>query len=166
MSPCDEQLLSLYHDGELAAADRARVESHLRECPACARQLELMRDASRLLRDYPFQDITERERADLHEYIDEAADRPIWRIGGTLGIVAASILVIGLAWLNAIPATTARPVTGTVAAAPESWERVAMTLRPDPQTLIMSTDQIQNQIQLADNWTDLTLAGLTQGPSH
>ncbi len=30
-----QELLTAYHDGELAGADRARVERHLRECPEC-----------------------------------------------------------------------------------------------------------------------------------
>src|SRR5689334_22313840 len=120
MSPCDEQLLGAYFDEELAPDARQRVEEHLRDCPACARQLEMLRNASGILRDYPFQDITDRERMRLHEAVDAAIDRPIWRIGASLGLVAASILIVGLAWLNALsPGTgTQQHTSGTVATTP------------------------------------------------
>ena len=39
-----QALLTAFHDGELPAADRARVEAHLRGCPECrARQADLAR---------------------------------------------------------------------------------------------------------------------------
>ena len=148
MSACDEQLLGAYFDGELAPEARQRVEAHLRDCPACARQLEMLRDASRLLRDYPFEDITDRERMRLHQAVDAAIDRPIWRIGASLGLIAASILIVGLAWLNALsPAgkpTVAASAPNTVAPG-ESWEKVAMTLRTD-----WAPTRAEEQIQLAD----------------
>ncbi|HEY5460728.1 MAG TPA: zf-HC2 domain-containing protein, partial [Deferrimonas sp.] len=34
-----QTLLAAFHDGELPAADRARVEEHLRGCPECAARL-------------------------------------------------------------------------------------------------------------------------------
>lgn len=40
-----EALLSPYADGELDAADAARVETHLAECPACRETLAAWRDA-------------------------------------------------------------------------------------------------------------------------
>ena len=138
MSRCDqEQFLSAYHDGELAADDRARVEQHLRDCPACTRELEQIRAASLLLREYPFQDLTPGELRDLHDAIEDAGDRQIWRIGGSVGLIAASILVIGLTWLNVLPdrpQPNAMPTpAGPIAAGPaQDWQRIAMTLRPDP----------------------------------
>lgn len=35
-----QEMISAYHDGELSAADHARVEAHLRSCPGCAALLE------------------------------------------------------------------------------------------------------------------------------
>src|SRR5438128_1814852 len=92
MSSCDEQLLGAYLDGELSPEQRGQVEEHLQQCRACAKQLELLRDTSRLLREYPFQDLTDGERVRLHEAVDAAVDRPIWRIGAAIGLIAASVL--------------------------------------------------------------------------
>ena len=50
-----------------------------------------------------FDDLTAAELANLHDAIDDVDDYRIWRIGGSLGLVAASILIIGMAWLNAMP---------------------------------------------------------------
>jgi anti-sigma factor RsiW len=149
MSWCDEQLLGAYHDGELAADDRARVERHLGACPACARVLEQLRDGSRRLRQYPFQDLTPAELRELHQAIDDAAGsdadgRRIWRIGGSVGLIAASILVVGVTWFNVLPArpspppgsgdrTAPAPAAEAIATAPgQEWQRMAMTLHPDP----------------------------------
>src|SRR5437764_994392 len=33
-------MLGAYHDGELPAEDRAKLEAHLAQCPACAAELE------------------------------------------------------------------------------------------------------------------------------
>ena len=147
MSPCDEQLLGAYFDDELAPEARQAVEEHLRDCPACARQLEMLRDSSRLLRDYPFGDITDRERTRLHEVVDAAIDRPIWRVGASLGLIAASILIVGLAWLNALSPATRPENSSPVASAPtpENWEKVAMTLRTD-----WAPTRAEDQVQMAD----------------
>ena len=144
MSSCDQYNLSAYHDSELDAAERERVEAHLRGCAACARELEQLREASRLLREYPVAAMTDAELRDVHAAVNDAmsrdGDRTIWRIGGSIGVVAASILVIGLTWLNALPGRqtgggvqATGPAAGPIATAPlQDWERVAMTLRPDP----------------------------------
>jgi anti-sigma factor RsiW len=155
MSSCDEQLLGAYFDGELSSEDRARFEEHLQQCPACARELERLGEASRLLREYPFEDLSDRERMRLHEAVEAAADRPIWRIGASLGLIAASILIVGLAWLNALsPTATPNRITVLAPSPSDPWERVAMTLRSD-----WAPTQAEEQIQLADNM----VAGLSAG---
>src|SRR5690349_11831318 len=136
MSPCDEQLLGAYFDGEVMPEQRGGVEEHVRECPACARQLELLRDMSRLLRECSIDDLTDAQRNHLHAAVDAAADQPIWRIGAALGLIAASILIVGLAWLHVFPpgasATQQQPIVAVAPAPADSWERVAMTLRAYP----------------------------------
>ena len=52
------KLIPLYHYGELPGEDEERLESHVRECPACARELELQRRIAMLLdeREAPLSD--------------------------------------------------------------------------------------------------------------
>ena len=164
MSECDVQLLSAYHDGELPDVDRARVEAHLRECPTCAADLAGIRESSRLLRSAPFDELTVADLKDLHDSIDDVDDYRVWRLGGSLGLVAASILIICMAWLNALPARTATPTGGgtvaTTATTPsQSWERTAVTLRVYPP--LPAAD---HSIQLHDaQLADYMLEGLALG---
>lgn len=48
-----QENLSAYLDGELAAGETARVEAHLRRCPACQRELHALRQTALLLRRAP-----------------------------------------------------------------------------------------------------------------
>lgn len=136
MSVCDEQLLlSAYLDGELDAAARDRVEQHVRGCAACAAELGMLRDASRQLREYPFEGIRADELADLHRVVEEAGEQRIWRIGGTIGLIAASVMIIGMAWLKALPAPSgaAGATVAVQSAKPQAaWEKTAVTLRAEP----------------------------------
>ena len=168
MSECDEQLLGAYHDGELSAADRARVEQHLAGCAECTATLQQLREASRLLNEYPFQDITPRELSRLHQVIDEEAaadEQVLFRIGGTMGLIAASILVVGFAWLRQLP-PTASPTGGSnptqLAGRPvPAWERVAITQRPDPFI------ESQSDVQMAEaDFMAEKLAQLAQQPGR
>ena len=149
MDKCNSQLLGAYLDGELAGEQRARVEEHLRNCAPCDRELKLLRDASRLLAEHPFQDITDRELKSLHEAIDsEIASRPIWRIGGALSVIAASVLIVSCAWLMEMPSSGGNASSASAGLQP--WEHVAMTLRPDaPWQANDDTTQLADA-QLAD----------------
>ena len=155
MTECDVQLLSAYHDGELSDVDRARVDAHLRDCPACAAELAGIRESSRLLRDAPFDELTAADLKNLHDTIDEVDDYRVWRIGGSLGLVAASILIIGMAWLNALPSRTTTPTgavarTTTPSPASQSWERTAVTLRVYPPLPAADHSIQPHDAQLAD----------------
>jgi anti-sigma factor RsiW len=134
MSECNTGQVAAYHDGELSPADIACVEAHLRSCPACAAELNALRRIARLLADQSGKPFTDREAANLHAAIDANIDRPIWRLGGTLAALAASIIVVCGAWLAEWPQRN--PPAGTApTAAVEPWERLATTLRPDPADL-------------------------------
>jgi anti-sigma factor RsiW len=162
VSECDEQILGAYHDGELTVADRARVEQHLATCARCSASLARLHEASQLFASYPFKDITSDELNRLHAAIDEEGreeageEAVLFRIGGTLGLIAASILVVGFAWLRTLPSSPApgqATVSTPVAVNPTNepaWERVAVTLRPDPA----SPDQDQSQMAEADFMAD------------
>lgn len=143
MSQCDEQILSAYFDGELPVRQRKAVEAHLLECPACAAQLEKLREVSHLMQDQPFEDITDAELRDLHNAVDSAidqsADRSLFRIGSSIGLIAASVLIVGMAWLNQLPTTTNSTTTvqtGVAVSPPGSWDRMAITLRPAPLPVV------------------------------
>jgi anti-sigma factor RsiW len=161
MTECDVQILSAYHDGELADADRMRVEAHLRECASCAAELAAMRESSRRLHEAPFDELTTAELAKLHDVVGDIDDYRIWRIGGSLALVAASILIIGMAWLNAMP-SPAGSSQATIASTPpsssQSWERTAVTLRVYPP--LPSNDAIQPH---DDQLADYMLEGLAMG---
>ena len=70
----------------------AGVEAHLRDCASCAAELAGIRESSRLLRETPFDELTRADLAKIHDAVDDVDDYRIWRIGGSLGLVAASIL--------------------------------------------------------------------------
>src|SRR5690242_15226688 len=101
MCDLDPNLLAAYHDGELNAADRARVDAHVERCATCAEELRSLRETTQLLAGVGvgFDDLTEAELARLHQAIDGAdVDRPILRLGGAIGVIAASILIVSCAW--------------------------------------------------------------------
>ena len=132
MDHVDRQVLEAYLDGELDAAAVQRVEAHVRACDACAQELASARHATSLISDYRFNDITDDELQRLHAAIDELQDQRAWRIGGALGTIAASILIISLAWLNAMPRTAPAQSRPQLTVSAPAWEQVAMTLRAGP----------------------------------
>jgi len=151
MDECDSQLLAAYMDGELDAAAKARVEEHLKSRVMCAQELELLKSASQLISSYDFQDITDEEITRIHDAVDEVADQRVWRIGGAMGLIAASVLIVSVAWLNVLSPRTQK---NTVATAPApAWERMAMSLRPE----LLPEDQ--NEIQIAAQWMLDALSG-------
>jgi anti-sigma factor RsiW len=160
MTECDLQILGAYHDGELADADRLRVEAHLRECASCATELAGLRESSRLLREAPFDDLSSADLAKIHDAVDDIDDYRIWRIGGSLALVAASILIIGMAWLNAMPSPPRNTGQTPLAVSPssQSWERTAVTLRVYPP--LPSNEAIQPH---DDQLADYMLEGLAMG---
>ena len=157
---CDLQILGAYHDGELAEAERTRIEAHLRECPSCAAELAGIRESSRLLREAKFDELNAAELATIHAAVDDVDDYRIWRIGGSLALVAASILIIGMAWLNALSSPTRDSAHPPLAVSPaaESWERTAVTLRVYPP--LPSNGAIQPH---DDQLADYMLEGLALG---
>jgi anti-sigma factor RsiW len=156
MSNCDPQLLSAYHDGELDAATRQRVEVHLRDCPACAEELQGIRDASQLIAAGGSADhslLTDEELARVHDAIDDTSDRPILRIGAMLGAAAASLLIVSCAWLMDLPRqdhpAAPPPISAARFTAPaQPWEEIAVTLRPEIP--MQAGDDLNSDTYLAD----------------
>ena len=157
MSECDPQLLSAYHDGEISAPDRERLEQHVAQCAACAGALSRLRETSRLLAGYPEPEIDARTMDALHRAIDDASDEGVWRLGVSLALVAASVVIIGLAWLREMPRPAPPQPRAVATVAQPDWERVAMTLHTD--TL---PEQATDATQLADaRMADWMLEGLS-----
>jgi anti-sigma factor RsiW len=164
MSACDPQLLSVYLDGELPADRREQLELHLRDCPECRAQLQMLRDNARAIQQHPFDDLRDDELTRLHQAIDaEQEDHPVWRLGLILGALAASVMIISSAWLMELPARrTVHPQEEVSMQPMESWERVAMYLRADP--LAVPADD-QGAIRLADSqFAQWMLDGLANQP--
>ena len=133
MHACDDELLSGYLDDELDPATRLRVVEHLRMCTRCAAELEAMREASHIISQLKFPDITPSELRRAHESLHQNADAGNWRLYTALSAIAASILVISATWLSASPEPH-HSISRNASPAPE-WEQMATSLRVDPMTL-------------------------------
>jgi hypothetical protein len=118
----DPQLLSLYHDGELPAPWKEKLESHLAECFSCKQHLEEFRRLSGILgggADSPFEPVQNRVWRRLHNPAFAAPlnwPQPIWsrsiRVPLPLAFAAiAAVLIFGVFFLRtprtAEPAATA-----------------------------------------------------------
>ena len=137
-----QTLLSAFHDGELPAADRARVEDHLRGCPECA---ALLADLARVDRASGVPDpgpaYWDRFNARVMDRVARGADGPGVRVlrpkGGWMreqlrylvpAAVAAALVVVIVHYGRMRPgtATPAIPPAVSAPAAPDSaGERMA-----------------------------------------
>ena len=71
---------------------------------------------------------------------------PIWRLGGVLGAMAASVLIVSGVWLTQIPKPQQQQ-TARTATPPQNWERIAVNLRVDPFPV---NDRSQTEFAKAD----------------
>lgn len=151
MDTCDENLLSAFVDGELPPHVRDRVTAHVAQCPKCAAQVDELRAMSTAFASMSIPKLSQIERARLHRELDDQLDAPIWRLGGAIGLIAASILVVAATWLAAIPAekptAPGRVGNSMMVAAPSDWEQIAVT-----QFVPIGT--VDDRIYLADSHLD------------
>jgi len=121
MSECEyAQRLSAYHDGEVPAGERAAIEAHLRQCPACAAEFRRLGALGRLLaaaRPEMPPDVLSR----LHRATRTMVAADLGRMAKTLMAVAAAILLVCGATLWRSGAT------GAPAARIPLWETAAVT---------------------------------------
>jgi anti-sigma factor RsiW len=155
MPQCDTSILNAFIDGELDDDARQRVERHLFDCPACAREVASLRKLSALFRSEKYDDITPSELSRVHTAIENDADAPIFRLGGAVGLIAASILIIAAAWMMELPGKQAPVRLHSPMTASSQWETVATTLRVEPPLPAQEDDRIQ--------LADAMLHGLTPG---
>jgi anti-sigma factor RsiW len=147
-------LLDAYYDGELDPPARAQVEEHLRTCESCTAELSRIRAASASLRAMRDVEPTPQQMAGFRAAVEEAADdgRTL-RTAQTLAVMAASVLIVGLAWLRVLAPTSVTPAGPTVAATPaHPWEYVAMTLLPDPGALPPTGDAVAEADEAFADW--------------
>lgn len=158
MTSCDRQLLGAYHDGELPEDQRAAVEQHVRDCPACTDELRLIQQAAAVFTQHAFDDLTDEELARVHEALDQSESQPLLKLVKVLTVAAASILIVSCAWLMELPAATDPIARQSNLRRPEPWEQVATSLRPDPLSLIQD-----DPIRFANaDMADWMLAGLNR----
>ncbi len=148
MSSCNASILNAYIDGELDPARRRELEQHLAACADCARELAGLREVTELFRSSPLPAIQSGELTRIHNAIDDDADRPILRLGGALGTIAASILIVASAWLMQLPSSPSKTLHPQSTASAQAWEQVAMTLRVEPPSTM------NDRIELADAMLD------------
>jgi anti-sigma factor RsiW len=158
MDTCDfNSRIAAYHDGELDAAMTSRVAEHVKGCAACADTLDQLRQVSGLFsqaREQAAVEVSAAELRPIHDAVDReiarvrpTVDRNFWRTAGTLGALAASVLIVASAWLFETPAPHG-PGALQISAAP-AWERVATTLRVDPLPQV-NADPLVDRSALAD----------------
>jgi len=100
MSECEyARRLSAYHDGEVSDADRASLEAHVRQCPACAAELRrlaaLSHMVSRLgLPKMPAQSVERVRRA-----TDAMLMADLGRMAKRFLAAAAAVLLVCSVWL-------------------------------------------------------------------
>jgi len=100
MSECERaQRLSACHDGEVSEAERASLEAHLHQCPACASELARLGKLSHLLSTAPRPEMSAEALARLHRAADDMYMADLGRMAKALMAVAASILLVCAVWL-------------------------------------------------------------------
>lgn len=121
-----ESRLDAYLDGELGQDAACEVAGHVGGCADCGRYVAELGDMSRLFAQRSRQrDITPSELSRLHRAVDRVYSQPLLRLAMAVSAVAASILIISLAWLSVL-SSPRQPTVGTGPIPEESaWERLA-----------------------------------------
>jgi hypothetical protein len=89
----EKERLSAYHDGELDPRERAQVEKHVKECPACARDLQNVQGVSNLIRSAGRALAPEELRRGLRVAPEPQVIRFRGYLQGALACAAAMLLV-------------------------------------------------------------------------
>ena len=98
MKECDQaRRLGAYHDGELPAAQREPIESHLAGCPSCRTELRGIAAMSDLLRTAAGADVPPGLLERLHEAVEALRDRLVRRFA--YRVAAAAALLACAVWL-------------------------------------------------------------------
>jgi len=123
--------LEAYHDGELSAAAASALEAHLPTCPACSQRLSELAQISNLFAAAPVPRLSQMSRHRLHHKIADEMDRSLVRFAWGLSAVAASIMIIGSAWLMQVKEVVPAPAPTVTAQAAPPWTGVPTSLDGD-----------------------------------
>jgi hypothetical protein len=105
-----EARVSAFYDDELDADTSGQLRAHLADCPSCSASLQALRRVSRLIASAPTRPISQIGMARLHAAADSAArQRTVFPMAKALLAIAASVLIVGSAWLVEIPGQSASP---------------------------------------------------------
>ena len=123
MSVCDHiRQVSAYHDGELPPEDARRLEAHLAQCAACARELRTLESLSRVLRDVPMPEAPAKVIERLHDTVSAAREVAVITLAERLIAAAAVILIVCTAWMWGLFGGGASRAKAT-----NPWELTAVT---------------------------------------
>jgi negative regulator of sigma E activity len=73
-----QEKITAFYDGELREAERADVEAHLRQCPACQREWAALQTTSRLMQTWQAPRVSPHLRATFMAKLEERAARKPW----------------------------------------------------------------------------------------
>ncbi|PYQ45976.1 MAG: hypothetical protein DMF77_02620 [Acidobacteria bacterium] len=128
MSSHPSELLSAFLDGELSAADRAQVQAHVRECAACARELEELAAVDALARELPvaappgyFEELPRRVRARVRRPA-RVPRLAVWAAAAAAAVMAVVVTPIMRQRERAVvaPSAPAMPTVPAPAAPPST----------------------------------------------
>jgi anti-sigma factor RsiW len=138
---CDDvQLLHAYHDGQLAPAARADVETHLQNCAECAALLEELRAVSRLVREAPLPEVGKVDASRLYEAWAASPQRGLLRIASWMTAAAAAVLVGSLVlWPHG---RNQNVPNSSIASAASSWEVPALMPPPAAERPLDRPDEL------------------------
>lgn len=151
--------LNAYHDAELGDAEAHELERHLETCMTCQAELEEIQAVSEAFAGLAASATSPAAMARAHAAADAASEligsaaesrHVLFRVAGLLTAVAASVLLVGSAWLlepPAAPTGIGAVVIGPTPAPAAEWERIAMTLDAGP--LLMNPAEAPGRLALA-----------------
>ena len=146
-----------YYDGELDGEALAGFEAHLTDCAACREELESLRSLTGHFSTTTTSELISSELRDLYAIAKKPAERPLGGFAVGLLATAASLLVVGTAWLMEIPRLAPATPTVAVREVPD-WEQFAMggPVTPAPG--------LDDRTAVAENdLADWMLSGLSAG---
>jgi len=127
-----EEMLSAYIDGELTPEERARVERHLAQCEACARNLRTLRQTVGLLRELPTVPVP--RSFVLRPAARPVRARPTYAYFKWATALAAALLVVALAGdfilTGLAPARKAAPLPTVPVMEKRAAEELAVEVAP------------------------------------